>query len=199
MVFFEYLKSHPISYKSFLYPFCGFGLVSIVVWLFILLEINPGFFGGFLSEQVALKWIWLFASVSIIYLSVKFIISGPVTDYDNKYVKSLGIYFANTALAMSSTYVGIMWGALVPVYFYRNDLPLELAFTKILVVCVLAAISILFVYAFYLVLTANKNAPRWHYQQVNSKTFKFLVGMFCFAFISGRLLDLLRIFKPDLF
>ncbi|WP_153637515.1 hypothetical protein, partial [Marinobacter salsuginis] len=185
----EYLKNHPIRYKSFLVPFVSFGLISTVAWFLIFLEISPEFFGSLLEEQVALKWIWIFASVSISYLCVKFMLSGPVNDYDSKYVKIIGIKFSNTALVMSSSYVGIMWGALIPVYLYRSQMPSEFEVTDILLACVTALMSVFLLYCFYVVLTANKNAPQWHYQRADGKIAKVLIGAFALAFISGRLLD----------
>ena len=195
----EYLKNHPISYKSIFYPFVGFGITSTVVWFLIWLDINPKFFGEFLLEQVGLKWIWVFASISISFLSVKYVISGPVENYDDKYVKLFGLWSANTALGMSSTYVGIMWGALIPAYFSRNSLPSEFAFTKLFTVSCLALFAVICIYAFYHILTANKNAPKWHYEQANHRFYKFMIAIFAFTFLNGRALDVLRIFRPDWF
>ncbi|WP_375752005.1 hypothetical protein [Vibrio sp. HN007] len=197
----SYLKSHPVSYRSVLLPFTALSLISAVAWFLILFEVNPEFFGNLLLEQVALKWIWIFASLSIVFLSVKFARTGPVNDYGNKYVKVVGIHFANTALSMSAGYVGIMWGALLPIYLLQDNLnlPVEYAFINLLVACLLALVGVVLLYCFYLVLMANKDAPQWHYELVSSKTTKYLVGLFAFAFISGRLPDVLRVFRPDLF
>ncbi len=195
----EYLKNHPIKYTSVFIPLFSFAGISLVAFLFITFDVSPEFFGGLLTEQLALKWIWIFASISISFLSIKFIISGPVNDYENKYVKSIGLNFANTALVISSSYVGIMWGALIPAYFLQGDLPPEFSFFNILIVCVIALLFVIVVYIFYLNLTANENAPEHYYNRVNSKTAKVLVGIFAVAFVNGRLLDIFRVFKPELF
>ncbi|EJE8522702.1 hypothetical protein M5229_000811 [Vibrio parahaemolyticus] len=195
----EYLNNHPIRYKSFLIPFVSFGLISTLAWFFILLEISPDFFGNLLVEQVALKWIWIFASISISFLCIKFLLGGPVNDYENKYVKLIGINFSNTALAMLASYVGIMWGALIPAYIAQSQMPDAFAFRYIFLVCLIALVSVVLLYDFYVSLTANEHAPEWHYEQVNSRKIKVLVGVFTFAFVSGSLLDILRVLRPDLF
>ncbi len=195
----DFFKNHPITYKSVLFPFITFFIISTVCWFFIFLDFNPKFFSDFLVEQIALKWIWLFASVSLSFLTIKFSINGTVNYHDDKLVRLLGVNCANTALAMSSTYVGIMWGALIPTYFLQGDIPIQFSVIHMFNECLYAVFYVLFFYFSYFALTTEVNRSSRFYKRRNEIIVRVLVAIFSFVFISGRLLDILKVFRPELF
>ncbi|EOX4341850.1 hypothetical protein ACPF4M_003504, partial [Vibrio cholerae] len=58
---------------------------------------------------------------------------------------------------------------------------------------------VLFFYFSYFALTTEVNRSSRFYKRRNEIIVRVLVAIFSFVFISGRLLDILKVFRPELF
>ncbi|WKC37464.1 hypothetical protein QYM18_23970 [Ectopseudomonas chengduensis] len=191
------LKSHPISYWSVLAPLLLVGTISYLIWMLIILKIQPEYFAGMLSEQIALKWLWLLISTSLVYLSLKTLITGPISDHKVIDVKIFGIYFGNAALGTAATYTGLIAGAIfahLTLGKLFQSTPEYIQFIKF------GAFHLAFLfllYLFYITLLPLKEF-RFHPLMAGT-TFRILLLIFFLSFFSGRALDVLKVFKPELF
>ncbi len=195
----DYFKNHPITYKWFSGSFAVIFMIASLLWTLVILDVEAQYFGDMLLQQNALKWVWLFASVSLLFLSIRIYRFGPIDDYDNIYVKWFGIYSANAALSMAAAYAGVMWAALIPVLIFDQSLPQGMTFVEALKICIYFIGLILVLYLFYLALFVNGNLNKYYEGHNHMKVMRPLLLLFALFFFFGRVLDIVKIFKPGLF
>ncbi|MGN5084390.1 hypothetical protein ACTG2F_16845 [Aeromonas sp. 31P] len=191
------LKNHPISYWSVLAPLFLFSTASYFIWILIILKIEPEYFASILLEQVALKWFWLFISISLVYLSLKTLIAGPISNHKITDVKIFGIYFGNAALGTAATYVGLIAGAIFAHLTFGNLFQTTSEYLQFIRFGAFHLAALVLLYFFYITLL-----PLEEFRSntlMAGKTFRVLLLIFFLAFFSGRALDILKVFKPELF
>jgi len=171
--------------------------ISYFIWILILLKIQPEYFTGMLSEQVALKWLWLFISMSLVYLSIKTLIAGPISDHKMTDVKIFGIYFGNAALGTAATYAGLIAGAIFAHLTFGNLFQTTSEYLQFIKFGAFHLALLVLLYFFYITLLPLKEFRSK--TLMAGKTFRVLLLIFFLTFLSGRALDILKVFKPELF
>jgi hypothetical protein len=194
-----YVKNHPITYKSLAIPFVVTFIFATLLWIFIILDVGAEYFGDMLLQQAALKWVWLFASISLLFITVKVYRFGSIDDYDDKYTKWLGIYFGNAALSMAAAYAALMWAALIPVMVFDQLLPEGVTLLELFKACVYFLGLTVFLYLFYLSMFVNADLNKYYGSFRHTKIMRPLLLVFAICFCLGRILDVVKIFKPELF
>lgn len=195
----NYVACHPISYWSIVASFGLVFIVSTCLWALVILDIQADYFGEMLSEQKALKWLWLLASASLLFLSARIVIGGPIEDYDNVWVKIFGIYLGNGAVAAAAAYSGILWGSVIPSVIFKQPLINEMTTFDLIYVCTVCLLQVIGLYMFYLVLFVNSKVSEYFKTDTHKAIIRFLVGAFCVVFFLGRVFDIIKIFQPHLF
>ncbi|YCH20171.1 hypothetical protein M1D96_13625 [Pseudomonas sp. D1-3] len=165
--------------------------------MLVILKIQPEYFAGMLSEQVALKWLWLFISISLVYLSLKTLIAGPISDHKMTDVKIFGIYFGNAALGTAAAYVGLIAGAILAQLTLGNLFQTTREYLLFIRFGVFHLAFLVLLYFFYITLLPLKEFRSS--SLIAGRTFRILLLVFFLMFFSGRALDVLKVFKPELF
>ena len=194
----KYIKNHPITYKCFTGSFVVTFIISTVLWSLVILDIEAKYFGDMLMEQNALKWVWLFASISILFITIKIYLTGPIQAYDDLYTKWLGIYSANTALSLATAYVALMSSAFIPIAIFDQSLPLGMTYFKVLTACAYCLFLTISLYAFYLALLVDPTLEKPYERLKSNKILRLVLLGFVIFFLIGRVGDVIKIFKPEL-
>lgn len=109
----EYISKQPFSIKGQLVIF-AFSLVSS--FFLSLLIFGPTIFDRLaytvINEQYAPVGIQFFCSISVIYLTARLSIFGPVKDFRGRVFKWVGVYTGNFGIGLAFTLSGLIFGAL---------------------------------------------------------------------------------------
>ena len=171
--------------------------VSCLTWILVILKVQPEYFVDMLFEQVALKWLWLFISISLVYLSLKTLIAGPISNHKVTDVKIFGIYFGNSALGTAAAHDGIIAGAIFAHLIFGNLFQTTSEYLQFIKFGAFHFAFLVLLYFFYITLLPleeSRSNPL-----MAGRTFRILLLIFFLTFFSGRALDVLKIFKPELF
>lgn len=191
------IKNHPISYYSIVAPLLLVTIVSYFIWIFIIFGLNRDFFIAMLSEQIALKWLWLFMTVSLTYLSFKTIIIGPLSDHNKTDVKVFGIYLGNASLAIASSWIGLAFGAIFAQLTFSRLFETQIEFILFIKLFAVQFSLLILLYIFYVILLPTNDSKSL--PLMRGKVLKVLLFVFLIAFLTARVIDVIKVFKPAIF
>ena len=192
-----YIKSHPVSLKAMILWFAAVAGVSCILWFMVLTGYGAEAAAAMINEQDARAWLKFSASLSLLYLTLKVAIAGPILDYDAKDVKYLGTYAANAALGFGTAYVGIMWGALLPIAVVDPVMPDGLTLGAAFKVSAVALAALVILYCLYLCLYVNKAVHPFYGSPVHVRVIRFLAAPLALALFGRSTLELILILFPE--
>ncbi|WP_273207822.1 hypothetical protein [Marinobacter subterrani] len=152
----KYVSSQPFSIKG---QFVTFAFSLISSFFLSLLIFGETVFDRLayilINEQYAPVGVQFFCSISVIYLTERLSIFGPVKDFRGRTFKWLGVYIGNFGIGLAFTLSGIMFGSLLAVIATDYVIPEPYKFGMLVSASFTALLLSFMIWTFHVALVAS--------------------------------------------